>query len=192
MTRTEVIAAELRESAELKRWAAENLATQIAAAADRSATALRQGGKVVFCGNGGSAADSQHLAAELVGRFKHDRRPLPALALTTDTSILTALANDYSYEHIFARQAEALLNPVDVLVAISTSGRSPNVVEAVKVARQKGAFSIGLLGGDGEPLRSLVDLALVIPSTSSARTQECHIAIGHVICGLLEDDVAGR
>src|SRR3990172_9399483 len=191
MTQRDRIAAELRESADLQCWVAENLAEEIATAANRAAAALRQGGKVVLCGNGGSAADSQHLAAELMGRFRRDRRPLPALALTTDTSILTAVANDYSYDRVFARQAEALLSPLDVLVVLSTSGRSPNLVEAVKVAREKGTFTVGLLGGNGEPLRSLVDLALVVPSANSARIQECHITIGHIICGLLEDDLAG-
>ena len=160
---------------------------------DRAATllieAVAAGGKVMFCGNGGSAADAQHLATELVSKFRHDRPGIPALALTTDTSALTAIANDYAYDRVFARQVEALGRPGDVLVGISTSGNSRNVVEAVRAAAARGITTIGLLGNEGGALRPLVDLAIVMPSTETPHIQEAHIAIGHILCDLLEQQV---
>lgn len=159
----------------------------VCAAARLMADALAAGGKLMFCGNGGSAADSQHLAAELTGRFVNDRRPLAALALTTDTSALTCIANDYAFDQVFARQVRALGRPGDVLVAISTSGNSPNVMAAVEAARDRGMASIGLLGRDGGALRTRCDPAIVIPSQVTARVQEAHILIGHSLCGMLED-----
>lgn len=149
---------------------------------------LRNGGKILFCGNGGSAADSQHLAAELVVRLRstYDRPALPAIALTVNSSILTAAANDYGFEQIFARQIEAIGDSRDVLVAISTSGNSGNVVEAVKTAKRKDIFTIGFLGGAGGQLADLVDHAVIIPSDVTARIQEAHILIGHIICELVE------
>ncbi len=185
------IVAELRESARLKDWVAENLAETISRAAEVILRAYRGGGKVLFCGNGGSAADSQHLAAELVGRFRRERRALAAIALTTDTSVLTAIGNDYGFDRVFLRQVEALLRPEDVLVGLSTSGHSANVSAAVRHARSLGATTIGFVGGDGGELAGLVEIALVVPSRNSARVQECHITIGHVICGLVEQGLEG-
>ncbi len=185
----EAIAAELRESARLKEWVAAHLIDNIAAAAAAIIAAYEEGGKVVFCGNGGSAADSQHLAAELVGRFRQDRPAYAALALSTDTSILTAIGNDYGYDQVFQRQVEANLGPHDGLVALSTSGRSPNVNLAVEAAKKKGATTIGLTGRDGGKLASLVDISIVVAHDDSPRIQECHITIGHIICGLIERDM---
>jgi D-sedoheptulose 7-phosphate isomerase len=149
--------------------------------------ALAAGRKLLLFGNGGSAADAQHIAAELVGRFLADRRPLPAIALTTDTSALTAIANDYGYDQVFARQVRALAAPGDVALAISTSGRSPSVLRAVEAAREMGVGTIGLTGGDGGPLAAMVDVSLrVSASTHSARIQETHILVGHVLCELVE------
>ena len=149
---------------------------------------LRNGGKVLFFGNGGSAADAQHLAAELVGRFVRERAGLPAIALTTDSSILTAVGNDYGFEQVFARQIQALGRPGDVAVAISTSGNSANVLEGVKEARKRNLKTIGLTGKDGGTLAQQADVAITIPSTSTARIQECHIAIGHLFCELVDAD----
>ncbi len=148
--------------------------------------ALAAGRKLMLCGNGGSAADSQHIAAELTGRFIHDRRPLAALALTTDTSALTCIANDYSFEDVFARQVGALGARGDCLIGISTSGNSRNVIKAVEVARSIGMHIIGLLGRDGGALRALCDVAIVVPSSTTARIQEAHIMIGHTLCGMVE------
>lgn len=180
---------ELKESARLKQWVADNLADGIVEAVQVILKAYKNGGKVLLCGNGGSAADSQHLAAELIGRFRANRRPLAAIALTTDTSVLTAVGNDVGFESIFARQVEALIGRGDILIAISTSGRSENVNRAVTVAREHGATTIGLVGGDGGRLAGLLDIALVVPSQDVPRVQECHIAIGHVICGLVEREL---
>lgn len=148
--------------------------------------ALAQGGKILFFGNGGSAADAQHLAAELVVRYRINRRPLAALALTTDTSILTACGNDFSYDDIFARQIEAVMRPVDVAIGISTSGNSANVVNALKAARAIGGVAAGLAGHDGGALRGLAEPLVVVPSPVTARIQEMHIMLGHALCDLLE------
>lgn len=147
----------------------------------------KRGGKVIVFGNGGSAADSQHLAAELIGRFQLERKSLPAIALTTDTSILTSLSNDYSFDYVFARQCEALVKKGDVIIAVSTSGKSKNVLNGVTVARKKGARIIGLTGSNGLSMRKLVDILLVIPSTSTARIQEGHRTVIHAICELVEE-----
>lgn len=160
---------------------------EITAAAGLLTAALRVGGKVLICGNGGSAADSQHFAAELVGRFKKERAALPALALSTDTSILTSLANDYDFSRVFARQVEALGRPGDILVAISTSGNSPNVLEAARLARKRGISVVGLLGGEGGRILGECDLGLVVPSAETARVQEGHALIIHILCGLIEE-----
>lgn len=162
------------------------LAESIARVGEVLVRALSQGGTIFWCGNGGSAADSQHLAAELVGRFKKNRRALRSIALTTDTSILTCVANDYSYEDIFSRQVEALGRPFDVLIGISTSGKSENVIRAVNTAKAMGLTTVALLGKGGAPVRDLVDHALVISSDTTARIQEAHILIGHVLCELIE------
>ena len=148
--------------------------------------ALKNGNKILICGNGGSAADSQHFAAEVVGRFKLERKGLPAIALTTDTSILTAIGNDYGFDKIFERQVEALGKEGDVLVGISTSGNSENVIKAVNKAKEMGIYTIGLLGKDGGKLKDIVDLALIVPSNDTARIQECHLTIYHVICEEVE------
>jgi D-sedoheptulose 7-phosphate isomerase len=147
---------------------------------------LKKGGKLILFGNGGSASDSQHIAAELVGRFKKDRSGLPAIALTTNTSVLTSLANDYGYEIVFARQIEALGQKNDLAMGISTSGKAKNVTSAIKQAKKMGIKTIALTGGDGGDLAKLADLSLVVPSSVTARVQEAHITIGHIICELVE------
>lgn len=147
---------------------------------------LAGGGKLMFCGNGGSAADSQHLAAELTGRFMKDRRPLAGLALSTDSSALTCIGNDYSFDDVFVRQLQALGRSGDALLAISTSGQSANVIRAVRAARELGIYTVGLLGRDGGALRPICDTAIVVPSQVTARIQEAHLLIGHTLCGLIE------
>ena len=149
-------------------------------------TTISDGGKILLCGNGGSASDCQHIAAELTGRFLKERRPLPAIALTTDTSALTAIANDYGYSEVFSRQLEALANTGDTLIAISTSGNSENVIGAVNLAKSKALRVIGLLGRDGGRLKELCDISIVVPSDSTPRIQEAHILIGHTICEGIE------
>ncbi|MBU0599969.1 D-sedoheptulose 7-phosphate isomerase [bacterium] len=142
--------------------------------------------KVLLFGNGGSAADAQHLAGELVGRFKLERSSLPAIALTTDTSILTAIGNDYGYDYVFARQVEGLAQEGDIAIGISTSGHSPNVCQAIEKAKEMKVFTIGLAGKDGGKLKDITDLCLVVPSFNTPRIQESHITIGHIICNLVE------
>ena len=151
--------------------------------------AVRQGRTIFFCGNGGSAADSQHLAAEFVGRFVKERRGLAAIALTTDTSILTAISNDYGYEQIFARQVEALAKPGDVLIGLSTSGNSPNVILAIHKAKQLGVITIGLSGGNGGKMAEHCDVCVTVPAKVTARIQEAHILIGHIICEIMDEVV---
>ena len=150
--------------------------------------ALIEGHKVLFCGNGGSAADSQHLAAEFVGRFQKERKGLPALALTVDTSILTAVANDYGYDTVFARQVQALGEPGDVLVAISTSGNSNNVLLAVKEAKAKGITCIGMTAEGGGKMADACDICLAVPAKETARVQEMHILMGHILCELVDHE----
>ena len=147
---------------------------------------LEAGGKLLLFGNGGSAADAQHIAAEFVGRFQHERRPLPALALTTDTSILTAVSNDYGFEHVFARQVAAVGRPGDIALAISTSGASPNVLAAAGTAQDSGIKVIALTGKGGGDLAPLADLAIVVPSRNTQQIQEAHIAIGHILSEIVE------
>lgn len=153
------------------------------------AQSLEKGGTLFWCGNGGSAADSQHLAAELVGRFKKNRRALRSIALTTDSSVLTCVANDYSYDDIFMRQIEALGRPGDVLIGISTSGNSENVLRAFKAAKEFDLVTVALLGKGGGSAKDLVDHALIIPSDSTSRVQEAHILIGHILCDLIEQEL---
>ncbi len=179
----------LTESARLKLKVAEEQATLIAEMAREIIHSLSAGGKVVFFGNGGSAADAQHLAAELVGRFKRERQALPAIALTTNTSIVTALGNDYGYEYVFSRQVEALVTEKDVVLGSSTSGDSPSVLRAMEMARRRGAYCIGLTGENGQALAKQCDLCLIVPDTQAARIQETHIAVGHVLCGIVEDSL---
>jgi D-sedoheptulose 7-phosphate isomerase len=164
----------------------ENLSPVVEAAAERMVAALQGGRKLMFCGNGGSAADCQHLAAEFTGRFIKDRRPLAAIALTTDSSALTCIANDYSFDEVFYRQVLGLGVKNDCLVAISTSGNSRNVIRAAQAARDGGIHTIGLLGRDGGALRELCDVPIVVPSSTTARIQEAHSFIGHTLCGLVE------
>lgn len=144
------------------------------------------GGKLLVMGNGGSAADAQHFVAEIVGRFKMERRGLPAIALSTDTSILTAIGNDYGFDRVFHRQVEALAAPGDLVVGISTSGNSPNVLKALELAREKGCRTVGLLGKDGGSIKNFCDLALIVPTSDTPRVQEGHIIIIHIVCDLLE------
>ncbi len=153
------------------------------------ASSLDTGSTLFWCGNGGSAADSQHIAAELVGRFKKDRKALRSIALTTDTSVITCIANDYNYEDIFSRQLEAVARNGDVLVAISTSGNSENIVRALKTAKKLGVKTIALLGKEGGRAKKLADLKIVIPSDSTARIQEVHILVGHILCDLIEHEL---
>ena len=148
---------------------------------------LENDGTIFWCGNGGSASDSQHLAGELVGRFVDERRPLKSIALTADSAVMTCIVNDYGYEHIFSRQIEALGNMGDVLVGISTSGNSENVIRAFEVAKQKGIKTIGLLGKGGGKSSAIVNQSLIVSSESTARVQEMHILIGHILCDLIEE-----
>jgi D-sedoheptulose 7-phosphate isomerase len=146
-----------------------------------------KGNKTIFAGNGGSAADSQHLAAEFVSRFYFDRPGLNSLALTTDTSILTAVGNDYGYENLFSRQIEAVANKGDVYFAISTSGNSPNIIKSIKAAKNKGVITVGLTGNKKNKMSDLCDITISVPSASTPRIQESHILIGHIICGIVEE-----
>jgi D-sedoheptulose 7-phosphate isomerase len=164
-----------------------DVAEAVAAASAVALQALRTGGKIVLIGNGGSAADAQHLAADFVGRFTRHRRPIPAMALTTDTSVLTAVGNDYGFEQVFARQVQALVRPGDVLVAISTSGASANVLAGVDAARRAGARIVALTGRDGGPLGAASDVVVRVPSDDIARVQEAHIVLGHALCRIVED-----
>ncbi len=150
--------------------------------------ALKNQKKILLCGNGGSAADAQHIAAELVGRFQKERRPLPAVALTTDTSALTAIANDYDFSEVFARQVEALAQKGDILIAISTSGESENVIRAIEVAKKKGCKVVGLLGRDGGRIKDMCECSIVVASHQTARIQEMHIMIGHILCALIDEE----
>ncbi len=178
----------LLESAEVKRRTAQQCGRSISRAAEAIASRLRSGGKLMLCGNGGSAADCQHIAAEFIGRLGPglERDPWPAIALTTNTSNLTALGNDYGFEDIFSRQVEALGARGDVLVAISTSGKSKNIIKAVEKAKEKGVLTIGLLGDDGGLLGGRVDLAITVPSGNVQRIQEAHTTICHIISELVE------
>ena len=182
----DIIMQELRESAELKLQLAATQATVIHTMIDCIWDSMQQGGKLLLCGNGGSAADAQHLATECMVRLQHDRCPLPAVALTTDTSLLTAAGNDYGFDTIFARQVEGLGCAGDVLLALSTSGNSPNVLLAVEEARRRDMQTLGLLGKDGGALLEMVDIALVVPSPNTQRIQEAHITVGHILCAALE------
>lgn len=163
------------------------MASDVAKAVEIIRASLTAGGKLLIAGNGGSAADAQHIAAELTGRFLRERKPLPALALHANSSALTAIGNDYGYEHVFARELAAHARPGDVLLAISTSGGSKNILRAIEEAREKKVAVIGMTGESGGAMRSACDLCLCVPSKSTARIQEMHIMIGHTICELLEE-----
>jgi D-sedoheptulose 7-phosphate isomerase len=179
------------ESLELKRAFFQANEQKIAQVAREICSALERGYKVLLFGNGGSAADAQHIAAEWVGRFQRDRRPLPAIALTTDTSILTAIGNDYGFDQVFVRQVKALGQEGDVAIAISTSGNSPNVLLAADAAREMGMITIGLTGRDGGMLSSRVQYHLNVPHPLSARIQEVHIMVGHLLCELADANMKG-
>ena len=179
----------LKASGDLKHRVAETLSEEILEAAQTIRDRLASGGKLLLMGNGGSAADSQHIAAELVGRFKKERAAIPAIALTVDSSSLTALGNDYGFETIFSRQIEALATAKDAVIGISTSGNSQNVIRALNLARNMGAATIGLIGHGGGSMKDCVDICIVVPSDDTARIQEVHITIGHIICEIIEQDL---
>lgn len=182
------VSARLRELASTAISAAETLPADVARAAGMVRDTLRRGGTLFFCGNGGSAADAQHVATEYVVRYMRDRRPLPAIALTTDTSLLTAAGNDFGFERIFARQVEALAKPGDLLVIHSTSGESPNVIRAAEAARSKGIGVLAFTARDGGALRAVADLSVIIPTTRTDRAQELHLCLEHVICEAIEEE----
>ena len=186
MNLTTQVSEEILESIAVKNRLIHDSAN-IADAAKAVLERLKVGGKLIAFGNGGSAADAQHIVAELVGRYRVDRKPLPALALTTNSSSLTAIGNDYGFEEVFARQIEGIATPSDAVLAVSTSGNSPNLLRAIVVAQRIGSFTIGLTGKSGGQMRKLVDLCICVPSDSTARIQEAHILIGHIICGIVED-----
>jgi D-sedoheptulose 7-phosphate isomerase len=187
----EEIRRQLEESARVKLNFSGELISRIAQFAEKSAGTLRGGGKLVFFGNGGSAADALHLAAELVVRLRTERPGLAALALTTNPSVLTAAGNDYGFERIFSRQIESLVAKNDILAALSTSGNSPNVIRGVEAGRARGAYLVAFTGDAGGQLGRKVDLLLNVPSRDAQRIQECHITIGHIACSLIEQLVCG-
>lgn len=191
---TERFAAMMTKSADLKRRIATELANAVVGVVDACEASIRGGGKLFFCGNGGSAADSQHLATELLIRLRGsvERNSWPALALTLDPAMLTACGNDYGYDRVFERPLRGLGRRGDVLFGITTSGRSPNVVKALAAAREMGIVAVGLLGGTGEPALALCDHVLLVPDEETARIQECHIALGHAVLELLEDRLVAR
>ena len=190
MDPVQFLSAQIEEHAALVRIVKDHVAEPFAQLTKASLASLQAGGKILFFGNGGSAADAQHLAAELVVRYRANRKALAALALTTDTSILTACSNDFSYDDIFARQVEALAGPKDVVIGISTSGRSPNVLKALAAARALGAFTAAFTGQSGGDLLGKCDALVQVPSPVTARIQEMHILIGHTLCDLIEQSVA--
>jgi D-sedoheptulose 7-phosphate isomerase len=176
----------IQQSVRVKQRFSDKLLTDVALAAQMIVESYRNGGKLILFGNGGSAADAQHIACELVGRFIKERRPLEAVSLTTNTSTLTSVANDYGYDRVFERQVEAAAKPVDVVVGISTSGDSPGVVRAIKRAKKIGCMTIGMTGQTGGALKRTTDILLNIPSKDTPRIQESHILLGHIICELVE------
>jgi len=186
MSSADEIRRQLHESAKVKQSFSAELIDRIALFAEKSAGALRAGGKIVFFGNGGSAADALHLAAELVVRLRTERPGLAALALTTNPSVLTAAGNDYGFERIFSRQIESLVAPSDIVVALSTSGQSPNILRGAEAAHARGAYVVAFTGETGGALASSVDLLLNVPSQDPQRIQEAHITIGHIACSLIE------
>jgi len=191
MNRIKFIEESFKESAEVKLHTINSCTDDIEKAADLLLSAFLNGKKLLLCGNGGSAADSQHIAAEFMIRLSHDlnRPAIPAIALTTDSSNLTAGGNDIGYENVFARNVSGLGNNGDLLIAISTSGNSGNVIKAVESAHENGMRVIGFLGGSGGKLRDMVDIPIVVPSTSTQRIQEAHITIGHILCEIVERDL---
>jgi len=177
----------IEESIAVKKSLLKSQSGAIEKAAEAMISTLKSGGKIIIFGNGGSAADSQHIAAELVGRFLKERKGLPAIALTTNTSILTAIANDYSYNQVFSRQVDAVAQENDVVIGISTSGKAANVIEAVELANKKGLVTIALTGADGGGLAKVARISIIVPSGSTPRIQEAHVTIEHIVCQLVED-----
>ena len=165
------------------------LSENVEIAINKICESLKNDGKIVLFGNGGSEADAQHIAAEFIGRFQIERKSYPAIALTTDTSIITALSNDYSNDVVFSRQCESLVKSGDIIIGISTSGNSKNVESGIKISKQKGAYTIGLLGNDGGKIKDIVDLAIVVNSSSTAKIQEVHRVIYHIICNIVESEL---
>ncbi len=194
MDKEKFISDSLRESSEVKLKIEKSCKAEILVAVQAISDSFKSGKKLLLCGNGGSAADSQHIAAEFMIRLNHNlnRPALPAIALTTDTSNLTAGGNDIGFENVFARNVEGLGNQGDVLIAISTSGNSANIIKAVDKAREKKMFTVGFLGGNGGKLKESVDLPIVIPSSSTQRIQEGHITVAHIICELVESQLYGK
>jgi len=178
---------ELAESARVKQQFSRELKEQIAGLAERMASTIARGGTIYWIGNGGSAADAQHLAGELVGRLRRSRKAFRSAALTTNTSLLTSIANDDSYEEVFSRQVEALVRTDDLLIALSTSGKSESVLKAVSAANERGVFTVGWTGETGGTLAKLARLCLRVPSRDTQRIQEAHITMGHIVCGIVED-----
>jgi len=183
---------QLLESARVKEELVANCSDHIADVAELLIAAVAKGARILLCGNGGSAADAQHIAAELVARLKKERIAIPALALTTNTSTLTALANDYDYIKIFVRQVEAFGSSGDILIGISTSGNSKNVINAMNYAAENGLKTVALTGGSGGKMAQIADVSIIVPSDSVQRIQESHIAIGHILCDLLEQSVSDQ
>lgn len=183
----DIIRDAILESISVKEELLKNNLAQIVDVSEKIIASLKKGGKLIIFGNGGSASDAQHIAAELVGRFKKDRPALPAIALTVNTSIITALANDFGFDIIFARQIEALADKSDIALGISTSGKAKNVALGIKQAKKMGLFTIALTGGSGGDIAAQSDISLIVPSNVTARIQECHILIGHIICELVEE-----
>jgi D-sedoheptulose 7-phosphate isomerase len=182
-----IINKEFNSHLEVTQKTFDNIVGNIELSAEMCIESLKNGKKILLCGNGGSAADAQHIAAEIVGRYKSDRHGLPAIALTTDTSILTAVGNDFGFQHIFDRQVQALANEGDIVIGISTGGSSINVINALKLAKSKKCKLIGLSGKDGGEFNNLCDFNLVVPSEDTPRIQELHILIGHTICQLIDE-----
>ncbi|MFC1753466.1 SIS domain-containing protein [Thermoproteota archaeon] len=177
----------IKDSIDVKEHLFTQDTSNIEAIASECIKAIQGGSKIIFCGNGGSAADSQHLAAEFVVRFKKNRKSWPAIALTTNTSILTAIGNDFGFKELFSRQIESMGNEGDVLIAITTSGKSENITNAVKAARTKGIKTIAFTGEKGKSFAEFCDLALIAPSSDTARVQEIHSLVGHIICEIVEE-----
>ena len=187
----DIIGKKILESAEIIEKSI-NLSQKISDAVDEIYNSLKNGNKIYLFGNGGSAADAQHISAEFIGRFQRERQSLPAIALTTDTSILTSLANDYSYDTVFSRQCESLVSKGDVVLGISTSGNSKNIENGIITSKSKGAVTIGLLGEDGGTIKNFVDISIQVPSKNTARIQEVHRVIYHIICELVERSMAEK
>ncbi len=185
-----VIAEEFQSHLETINNVINSMQEKLEAASQLAVETLKNGNKILICGNGGSAADAQHIAAELTGRYKTERRGLPGIALTTDTSALTAIGNDYGYDRVFDRQVEALANKGDLLIGISTSGNSKNVINAFNVAKELGCKTLGLSGRDGGEMNKVCDINLVVPSNDTPRIQEMHILLGHTICQVIDNELS--